>query len=358
MELFDVTNLAGRARSLGDGARMSALYPTGAAQPSGSLVALDLLEVEPGASTPATQTAEEHFLYVLAGAGEVTGGDGGPVAQLRAGSVIHVAPREAYTLSASGRETLRVLIVTPLVVLSDRALGIEAAAPAQAKPPARTEAPRERLYAAVPSPTREEPAQVREERATPAADERDEPRPDISGLMRRASELAGQPKPERRRPAQEPEPMPAPQPEPEAEDEDAEDKGLMELLVVFDGGSRGNPGQGYGSYLVQSPGRKPIVKRVEFGPNYTNNQAEYESLLASLHYIIERLTATNRTPDGVGLDIKTDSDLVANQLQGIYKVKDAGLKSRHVQAMELLDRFGAWQIEWQPREETVKLLGH
>ena len=70
----------------------------------------------------------------------------------------------------------------------------------------------------------------------------------------------------------------------------------MELNVVFDGGSRGNPGQGYGSYMVQSPGRKPVVKRAEFGPNYTNNQAEYESLLACLNYIVDRLTATNRTP--------------------------------------------------------------
>lgn len=346
MEFFDLTSLPGRARTLGEGARVSALYPAG--QSSGGLVALDLLEVEAGASTPAAQVAEERFLCVLSGAGEIAGGAGGPVAQLRAGSVIRVAPREPHTLSAAGRETLRVLVVTPLVVLSDRALGIE---------PDAQPAPRERLYTATPPATREEPAQVRETTPTPEVEEAEEPRPDISGLMRRASELSGQPKPERRRPAPEAEPPPAPQPEPDVEEE-AEDKGLMELLVVFDGGSRGNPGQGYGSYLVQSPGRKPVVKRAEFGTNHTNNQAEYDSLLAALNYIIDRLTATGRTPDGVALDIKTDSDLVANQLQGNYKVKDAGLKPRHAQAMELLDQFGAWQIEWQPREETVKLLGH
>jgi ribonuclease HI len=145
--------------------------------------------------------------------------------------------------------------------------------------------------------------------------------------------------------------------EPAEEDEDTS-RDLMELSVVFDGGSRGNPGQGYGSYLVQSPGRKPVIKRVEFGSNYTNNQAEYESLISCLQYIVERLTATNRTPDVVALDIKTDSEIVANQLQGNYKVKDAGLRSRHAQATELLDQFGAWQIEWQPREETERLLGH
>ena len=358
MELFDLTSLAGRARSLGDGARMTALHPAG--QAAGGLVALDLFEVDAGASTPAMQTAEERFLYVVAGAGEIKGGGGGPVAQLRAGSVIRIAPREAHTLSAVGREALRVLVVTPLVVLSDRALGVETETHAKAPAPtSRTETPRERLYVVEPSAARPEPTAIREGTVAPDMAEADEPRPDISGLVRRASELAGQPKPERRRPAPAPEPQPVPQAEAQAEaEQEAEEKGLMELLVVFDGGSRGNPGQGYGSYLVQSPGRKPVVKRVEFGPNYTNNQAEYDSLLASLHYIIERLTATGRTPDGVALEIRTDSDLVANQLQGNYKDKDAGLKMRHGQAVELLDQFGAWQIDWQPREETVKLLGH
>jgi hypothetical protein len=49
---------------------------------------------------------------------------------------------------------------------------------------------------------------------------------------------------------------------------------------------------------------------------------------------------------------------VANQLMGSYKVKDAGLRTRHKQATDLLERFAAWIIQWQPREETVKLLGH
>ncbi len=135
---------------------------------------------------------------------------------------------------------------------------------------------------------------------------------------------------------------------------------MLELLVVFDGGSRGNPGQGYGSFLVQSPerGRRPVVRRLEFGDNYTNNQAEYDTLIACLNYIIERLTATGRSPSQVLLDIRNDSELVVNQLLGTYKVKDASMKRRHQQAMELLEQFADWRIEWQPRDETVRLLGH
>ena len=168
----------------------------------------------------------------------------------------------------------------------------------------------------------------------------------------------------KRRRSQPPEPEPelaAPQ-DGEAQAQQAEEEAagsnLMELQVVFDGGSRGNPGQGYGSFMVQSPNRKPYVKRLEFGDNYTNNQAEYDSLIECLKYIIERLEATNRSPEQVQLDIKSDSDLVVNQLLGVYKVKDAGLRARHTQAMDLLERFAAWMINWQPRTETVRLLGH
>ena len=46
-------------------------------------------------------------------------------------------------------------------------------------------------------------------------------------------------------------------------------------------------------------------------------------LIAALDYIISRLESTNRSPDQVQLDIRGDSDLVVNQLNGVYKVKDA-----------------------------------
>ena len=355
MELVDSAVLMGRAEQLGEGARLGALYP--AAGAGGSLVAVDLLEVEPGASTPRMQSAEEHILYVLSGAGEVHGGEDGPAALVRPGSVVRIAPREAHTLSAQGREPLRVLVVTPLLVLSDRALGVKAAPDVSSH---AAEKPAERHRIAEPPVTVTEQVQparsVRQLQPSESEGE-EEARPDISGLMRKASELAGQPRPERRRPAPEPVPQAAPVEEEEADEEDDGQKGLMELLVVIHGATRDTPGQGYGAYSVQSPGRKAVVKRVEFGPNYTVAQAEYDTLIAGLQYIIERLTVTNRAPIQVGLDIKNDSDSLVNQLLGQYKVKDAGLKSRHTQAMEMLGQFGEWQVEWQSTEETVKLLG-
>jgi len=239
LELFDLSSVRGRAQRLSDGATMGALYPTGASSTPGSLVALDVLEVEPGSSTPGMTTPEEHFLCVMSGTGEIKGGTDGPEAHLRPGSVIHVAPRETHTLTASGRETLRVLVVTPLLVLSDRALGVATEAlsqPTEPTPPAeRTETPRERLYVAETPASRTEPTPQREEPAAPTPplqrnttpapakveEDDDGPRPDLSqvGGLRKASELAGQPKPERRRPAPlpEPEPVPEPTPQPDAD---------------------------------------------------------------------------------------------------------------------------------------------
>ncbi len=360
-----------RAESAGDRARIGQLYPSISA--SQGLLAVDLLEIEPEGSTAWLEHAEEQVLFVVSGEGEIRGSGDGVTAILRANSVVYLGPGESHQLRNRGSERLRVLVSTPLLVRSARALGIapksEPVAPAsQPEPPA-----------ARPAPARPQPSRIAERppseplangtqpgQAPEQSDQEEAPLPDISALMKRGSEIAATPRAERgaRRPetpqSEAPPEVAEPETGAEAEEEESEEAhhGLMELMVVFDGGSRGNPGQGYGSYLVQSPGRKPVIKRVEFGGNYTNNQAEYESLIACLQYITERLTATNRTPSQVALDIKSDSDLLVNQLQGTYKVKDAGLRQRHTKALEMLEQFGEWMITWHEREESVRLLGH
>jgi len=350
MEILDASGLMGRAQNVGEKARVGQLYPSGAG--GQGLLALDLIEVEPGGSTGTLRPDEERVLFVLSGTGEVRGSDS-VAALVRANSVLFVGPREAHSLRNTGADKLRVLVATSLLARTGRALGLEGGQDDVASEPAVADKPQgQRVAESGPDPVVQQPRPEPDEEA---------PRADISSLMKRGSEIAASPKPERKSRAPEPQVAQSQEDTGTGDSEDEEEDGqseLMELAVVFDGGSRGNPGQGYGSFLVQSPGRRPVIKRVEFGDNYTNNQAEYDSLIASLQYIIERLTATNRAPGQVALDIKTDSDLVVNQVQGMYKVKDAGLKLRHTKAMELLEQFGAWMIAWHPREESVKLLGH
>jgi ribonuclease HI len=198
--------------------------------------------------------------------------------------------------------------------------------------------------------------------SAPPAEEEEAP-PNIDGMMRRASELRGQPRPERRRqPEPEPEP-PAPEPEPEAqaaEEEEEEASSLMELMVAFDAGTRGDgagTGEGYGRYLVQAPGRRPAVRRVELGDDFTPLQAEYRVLIECLSYVAERLTATGRSPEGVQLDIRSSSEQVVNQLLGTMKIREATIKRDHAEAASLLDQFADWRIEWAGADELVRLFG-
>ncbi|MEA2576161.1 MAG: ribonuclease [Chloroflexia bacterium] len=371
MQLSDVSSLRGFSEQLAEGVTLTQLYPH--LGESNGLLALDLLEVEAGSQSPLRSSGEEQVLFVVSGTGELS--QDGTSVSVKAGAVVSLNPFEGYSIRNTDNVRLRVLVSSSLVARTGRALGVRASSAPAATPPARTApaTPPERRAPAVTelTPVAEAAVEVTNGRAEPeeapatvqpAEEAPAVAPPDISSLMKRGADVPAKPRSEQRKPRPEPEPEPAPQPEApaeEAQDEDASEQAtLMELYVVFDGGSRGNPGQGYGSFLVQSPGRKPVIKRLEFGDNYTNNQAEYDSLIGSLNYIIERLNTTGRSPDQVQLDIKTDSDLVVNQILGNFKVKDAGLRKRHEQATDLLGQFADWTISWHPRDESVKLLGH
>jgi ribonuclease HI len=76
----------------------------------------------------------------------------------------------------------------------------------------------------------------------------------------------------------------------------------------------------------------------------TNNEAEYRALLLG----IERARALGARR----LEIVNDSQLVARQLSGQYRVKSAGLRPLHEQARAALDEFDHWSIRSVPRTEN------
>jgi quercetin dioxygenase-like cupin family protein/ribonuclease HI len=132
----------------------------------------------------------------------------------------------------------------------------------------------------------------------------------------------------------------------------------LKLLVVFDGGSEGNPGRGYGSFHVEAPGRRPQLERREYPGLVTNNEAEYLTLIAALEYILDVLAKSKRDPKQVELDIRGDSQLVIKQLKGEYKIKAPRMLELADQCHLLLRRFGRWHLTWHERAESVELLGH
>jgi ribonuclease HI len=77
----------------------------------------------------------------------------------------------------------------------------------------------------------------------------------------------------------------------------------------------------------------------------TNNVAEYQALLRGL----ERAAALGARE----VELVNDSELVARQLTGVYKVKHPAMKPLHEQAMAALRGFERWKIRSVPRAENA-----
>ncbi len=128
-----------------------------------------------------------------------------------------------------------------------------------------------------------------------------------------------------------------------------------DYLIVFDGGSRGNPGLGYGSYAVFEGTTPGQVQRLEFPSSLTNNEAEYRTLISALAALAERL---GPRAAGTTLEVRGDSQLVLQQVVGHWKAKDERMRQLRDQARAGLKRFGNWRLVSQPREDSVRVLGH
>lgn len=135
--------------------------------------------------------------------------------------------------------------------------------------------------------------------------------------------------------------------------------GEARVRVVFDGGSKGNPGAGYGSYALQWPGQaQPEIVRLTFNGRMTNNEAEYDTLIAALQDLLARATAAHVPASQVYVDLWGDSQLVVNQVNGGWKINKPSLLARCNQVRDLLQQFGFAALNYHPREESVAILGH
>lgn len=130
-----------------------------------------------------------------------------------------------------------------------------------------------------------------------------------------------------------------------------------DYTIIFDGGSRGNPGAGYGSYEVRTrTGRR--IERLTFGNNVTNNEAEYRTLIAALHDVAARIAAASADPKAYTVAVRGDSQLVIFQVLGKWKVRTPHIRPLHAEATALLARFKRIDVQWQPRAMSVRTLGH
>ncbi len=132
----------------------------------------------------------------------------------------------------------------------------------------------------------------------------------------------------------------------------------MELALIFDGGSKGNPGPGYGSFRLTINGTHAPLEELDFGNNVTNNQAEYRTMIEGLKKALQVLNNAGVSPKNASIDVRTDSKLVVEQVNGRWKIRNEGLKPLSAEARKLLNQFGRPSLSWHPRKESVKVLGH
>jgi ribonuclease HI len=110
----------------------------------------------------------------------------------------------------------------------------------------------------------------------------------------------------------------------------------VKLVVHVDGGSRGNPGPAAAAAVLSTPDGDVVDEAAETLGRATNNVAEYRGLLLGL----ERARALGATE----VEVINDSELIAHQVNGRYKVKHADMKPLHAAALEALRGFERWSI--------------
>jgi ribonuclease HI len=120
----------------------------------------------------------------------------------------------------------------------------------------------------------------------------------------------------------------------------------MKVIVHVDGGARGNPGPAAAACVLSTPDGGVLAERAELLGTATNNVAEYRALLLGLECARE-LGATE-------VEVIGDSELIAKQVQGLYKVKHEAMRPLHRQALESLGRFDGWSIRTVPRAQNAR----
>lgn len=119
---------------------------------------------------------------------------------------------------------------------------------------------------------------------------------------------------------------------------------LQRFVANIDGGARGNPGPAGWGVIVRTTSGEVAAELFGAMPHATNNVAEYQGLIEALTWCA--------TQGAAQVEIRSDSLLLVQQMRGVYRVKNEGLKPLHGQARLLAHRIGRVEFSHVPREQN------
>ncbi|MEN8140395.1 MAG: ribonuclease HI family protein [Thermodesulfobacteriota bacterium] len=126
-------------------------------------------------------------------------------------------------------------------------------------------------------------------------------------------------------------------------------QGGRAMRLFSDGAARGNPGLAGAGFVVDDGQGQELLAEGIFLGRCTNNVAEYKALIYGLKGAVQLSPSR--------LEIFLDSQLIVRQIQGRYKVKNAGLKPLFAQVQQLLAALPEWSIGHVPRADNSRADG-
>jgi len=126
---------------------------------------------------------------------------------------------------------------------------------------------------------------------------------------------------------------------------------MKKYIVYTDGGSRGNPGRAAIGVVFCSEDGAMLNKFGEYlGDGLTNNEAEYRAVVFAFKKLREMVVAEMLGQTEV--EIRSDSELLVNQMSGRYKIKNENIRMFVVNIQRLMEGFAKVSYVAIPREQN------
>lgn len=126
---------------------------------------------------------------------------------------------------------------------------------------------------------------------------------------------------------------------------------MKKIIIYTDGGSRGNPGKAAIGVVFCNEQGQPIKKYGEYlGDGLTNNEAEYSAVIFALKKF--KAMFGKALAENSEVEIRTDSELMAKQLNGEYKIENEKIQKFFIEIWNLKIDFKAIKVKHIPREKN------